>query len=129
MTEGSAPNKECHSERVRSKALSPTLNQQQEDMLYWLECETANVMREAQLRLQDAAEFTTKYATGRMGKEEFAGRYSAYVSRWPDPLKGIADSRAMTDEAVYQEMDKIQEREFKSRKDLRRQIEGEGPSR
>jgi hypothetical protein len=126
MTEDSPGHKGRHAERVRRK---PTLNQQQEDMLDWLDWETANVMREAQLRIQDATEFTTRFASGRMGKEELDKRYSAYASRWPDPLKGVADSRGMTDEAIYEAMARIGEKDVQSREELRRQIEGRGPSR
>jgi hypothetical protein len=83
------------------------------EMLLWLRDETNLVTKGAELRLRDATDFATKYATGKMTAEEAHQRWGAYTARWPDAIPGVEDSRGKTDNEILQEVDERHQRLIK----------------
>jgi hypothetical protein len=81
-----------------------------DEMLLWLRDETNLVTKGAELRLRDATDFVTQYATGRMTAEEAHRRFGSYTTRWGDAIPGVADSRGKTDNEILKEVDERHQR-------------------
>ena len=109
MAEDSPGEKPTHAERVGRKPIKHKLSEGKQDALKYLAWETANVSREAALRIEEVTQYVTEYALGKMSREEFEKRDFAYISRWGDALGGVADSRGMTNKEVYKAMEKMKE--------------------
>ena len=60
-----------------------------EEMRVWLLDETRNVLKEAELRVRDATEFTTAYAMGKLSPAQAHERLRRYDARWGEALEGV----------------------------------------
>jgi hypothetical protein len=78
-----------------------------QDMVNWLEGEIRDISREAELRIQDATDFVTAYAMGKLSEEQMNRRRSIYLSRWGEPaLAGLFTTDKMSNEEILRRLDK-----------------------
>lgn len=59
-----------------------------DEMRTWLQDEIRDVLKECQLRLNDAVEFTTAYSRGELSPKAANARLEHYTDRWGEPLQG-----------------------------------------
>jgi len=76
-----------------------------EEMKRWLEEETADVKRAAELRLKEAAGFVTAYANGEISAKEAADRSYEYDCRWGEALPGVWRSQGVPDDVILRTID------------------------
>lgn len=84
-----------------------------EEMRQWLATEVRNVIKEADLRVKDATEFTTAYTLGKLTPKQAMARLSRYDGRWREPLYGVAAADFKTDEELVAKIDEAHAREAK----------------
>jgi len=72
----------------------------------WLAQEVRDVTRASELRLRDATEFVTAYASGKLTPEEADERWWRYQDRWGEALPGVFFSETKTDEQIVETIDK-----------------------
>jgi hypothetical protein len=73
----------------------------------WLEGEIRDISREAELRIQDATDFVTAYAMGKLSEEQMNRRRSIYLSRWGEPAPaGLFTTDKMSNEEILRRLDK-----------------------
>lgn len=75
------------------------------DMVSWLKQELRDLSRATQLRTQDAVDFVTAFATGRISEKEVTERLSVYGSRWGDAIPGLMTTENMTNEEIIRRLD------------------------
>jgi ribulose kinase len=76
------------------------------EMREWLQREVTHVMKEAELRIADAADFVTAYATGKLSPQEASERMKRYDNRWGEAtLLGIMSEQGMTNEEILRRLD------------------------
>ena len=81
------------------------------DLCKWLESQSTEVLKAAELRIRDATEFVTRYATGEMTAREAMVRFNKYSLRWPDALPGVTmwpidrETLQSTDEEILRRVD------------------------
>lgn len=80
-----------------------------EEMRGWLLEETRNVLKESELRVREAAEFVTAYATNKLTPEEANRRLNEYDTRWSAALEGVYASSFKTDADIIAAIDKAHE--------------------
>ena len=76
-----------------------------EDMRVWLLDETRNVLKEAELRVREATEFTTAYAMGKLSPAQAHERMRKYDARWGEALEGVYASSFKSDDAILKAID------------------------
>lgn len=74
-------------------------------MKRWLELETADVKRAAELRLKEAAGFVTAYSNGEISAKEAAERQYEYQNRWGEALPGVWRSEGVPDDVILRKID------------------------
>ena len=89
------------------------------DMQRWLERESADVLKAAELRLNDAKDFVARYVDRQGTREEMMQRFDKYNLRWPEALPGVTNQSQLTDDEILRQID---ERSHRSRR-------SSGPSR
>jgi hypothetical protein len=77
-----------------------------EDLVLWLQQEIMDITKASQLRIQDATDYVTAYALGKLTPEQVAERHRQYNDRWPDAIPGVYASENMTDKELIQKIDK-----------------------
>jgi hypothetical protein len=78
-------------------------------MVQWLQQEIRDISRSAELRIQDATDFVTAYATGALSEEQMSNRLSIYHDRWGDsPIPGVLTDGKMTNEEIIRRLDNAQ---------------------
>ncbi len=76
-----------------------------EEMREWLRQELADLTKAMELRVQDATDFVTGYALGKLSPEQAMKRLSTYEYRWGDsPIQGVITDPAMTNEAILRQL-------------------------
>jgi len=76
------------------------------DLRQWLGREIAQVMKEAELRVKDATDFVTGYATGKISEKEASERMAQYDRRWGESaLIAAMTHEGMTDEEILRGLD------------------------
>jgi hypothetical protein len=76
------------------------------DMRQWLGREIAHVMKEAELRVRDATEFVTAYASGEIAEKELSERMNRYDARWGETtLQAAMAGEQMGDEEILRRLD------------------------
>jgi hypothetical protein len=63
------------------------------------------VLKECELRVNDATDFATGYVTGKLSAKQAEKRLSQYDDRWGSPLRGIYASSYSTDDAIVKDID------------------------
>jgi hypothetical protein len=77
-----------------------------EEVRQWLQREVGHVMKEAELRVKDATDFVTAYATGKISAKEAAERMSRYDGRWGEASLIVAmPHEGMTNEEILRRLD------------------------
>src|ERR1700744_216037 len=101
-------------------------------MCGWLQEEVRDVMKEWELRIKDATEFVTEYATGRLPPKEAEERLNQYDRRWHDALYGHR-AGFKTDEELIAAIDKRREENRRAERERYKQLlrrgDATGPSR
>jgi hypothetical protein len=76
-----------------------------EELRQWLQREVGHVMKVAELRVIDATDFVTAYATGKMSAKEASERMSRYDRRWGEAnLLGVMPEEGMTNEELLRRL-------------------------
>jgi hypothetical protein len=76
-----------------------------DEMKRWLELETADVKRAADLRLKEAGAFVTAYSNGEISAKEAMYRQYEYQNRWGEALPGVWRSEGVPDEVILRKID------------------------
>jgi len=77
------------------------------DMQDALGTEIHEVMKDAQLRIQEFAAFTAAYAAGEITPQEATDKYMQYKDKWGDPLPGVTRSILyLGDDEIVADMNK-----------------------
>ena len=82
-----------------------------QEMAGWLSREVTNATRASELRIKDAADFVTAYASGQITPEQAEERLHQYSKRWGDALPGITDATGLTDADIVKQIDEIRARQ------------------
>jgi len=77
-----------------------------EEMRVWYAEEIRDVLKECELRIRDATEFTTGYLAGELTSGEANSRLRRYDARWGEPLGGVFASSYQNDEDIVKAIDK-----------------------
>jgi len=78
-----------------------------QDMVHWLEGEIRDISKEAELRIQEATDFVTAYAMGKLSEKQMNLRRSIYLSRWGETnLGGLFTTNKMSNEEILRRLDK-----------------------
>jgi len=76
------------------------------NMVEWLRQEIRDISKATELRLQDATDFVTAFATGKISEEQLSNRLSIYHDRWgEEPIPGVRTDDKMTNEDIIQRLD------------------------
>jgi hypothetical protein len=77
------------------------------DMKDALADEIREVMKDAQLRIQEFSALAAAYAAGEITPHEATDRYMEYKDKWGDPLPGVKrSSKYLSDEEIVADMNK-----------------------
>jgi hypothetical protein len=77
-----------------------------DDARQWLGREIAHVMKEAELRVKDATDFVTAYATGKISEREVSERMDQYDRRWGEAtLLAAMANEGMADNEILRRLD------------------------
>lgn len=76
-----------------------------EEMQGWLRQEIADSAKAMELRVRQAAELATSYASGKITPQEAAKRHAEYDQRWGEALPGTNASKNRTDEEILAAID------------------------
>ena len=98
-----------------------------EEMRAWHAEEIRDVLKECDLRVRDATQFTIAFLAGELTPEQANARLSRYEARWGDPLRGVLTSNHRSDEAIVEAIDKALRRRERLLTHLARASE-RGPS-
>jgi hypothetical protein len=93
-------------EPIFKETLSP------QEMQGWLREEIRDSAKAHELRVKEATEFVTAYASGKISAEEAADRLHQYDKRWGEALYGATASPGVSDEAIVRAIDKARETAF-----------------
>jgi len=88
------------------------------DLRQWLNQEVRDVMKAAELRIKDATDFVTLYATGEISPSEAMRRVEQYDNRWREPILGVTTEENMTNAEILKLRDNAvshPEGQFRSR--------------
>jgi hypothetical protein len=88
---------------MATKAKGAHLNRK--EMQAWLNEEIRDVLKECDLRVRDATDFTTGYLTGKLTAEQANERFDAYYERWDDPLRGVYASSHQNEQSLLDAID------------------------
>ena len=75
-----------------------------EDMGTWCRMEVRNVLKECELRLNEAMDLTTAYQQGRLSRKEANARLDRYSARWNEAIGGM-DAEEHTNEQIMAVID------------------------
>lgn len=70
------------------------------EMRQWLQREVREVMKAAELRIKDATDFVTGYATGEISAKQAAERMTQYDARWGEPIWGVSVEENMSNAEI-----------------------------
>lgn len=76
------------------------------EMREWLQREVRDVLKSSELRIKDATDFVTAYATGALSPEIAMERLHQYDNRWREPILGVSIEEGMTNEEILRLRDK-----------------------
>ena len=73
------------------------------DLRNWLQGEVGDVMKAAELRIQDATQLVTAYVAGELTATQASDRLVAYQTKWDEaPLLGSGSREPLTDDEIRQ---------------------------
>jgi hypothetical protein len=77
-----------------------------EDMTSWLHQETLELTKAMELRMKEATDFVSAFASGRITAQEAENRLQRYQDRWGDSaVPGVTIVEGMTDEDILKKLD------------------------
>jgi len=76
------------------------------ELRQWLQREVRDVMKASELRIKDATDFVTAYATGELTPEVAMERLNQYDNRWRESIMGVTIEEGMTNEEILRLRDK-----------------------
>jgi hypothetical protein len=79
------------------------------DMLHWLKDEASLVAKAAEMRIREATDLVTAYATGEITAAEANKRFYGYSRRWGDAIYGVSSTEGKTDKQIRKEMDEARD--------------------
>ncbi len=78
-----------------------------DDMRSWLQRETSQVLKEAELRVKDATDFVMKFTASKISEKQLSERMSQYEKRWREArLIAAMPSENLTNEQILRNLDK-----------------------
>jgi hypothetical protein len=80
-----------------------------EEMQGWLKEEIRDLAKAHELRIKEATDFVTAYASGKISPEEATERLLRYDRRWGEALYGATASTDLSDEAILSAIDRARE--------------------
>jgi hypothetical protein len=80
-----------------------------EELKRWLEEEIRDSAKAHELRVKDATEFVTAYASGRISPEQAEEHLRRYDRRWGEALYGATVGKNSSDESILQAIDTARE--------------------
>lgn len=85
-----------------------------EDAISWLRMEISHLSKAMELRLTEATDFVTAYASGQITIRELIDRMNVYTRRWGDtPVPGVHLHDGMANEEIIAARDKVIEEELR----------------
>lgn len=85
------------------------------EMEGWLQRETADIRKAAELRTKDAEAFVNAYSKGEISAQEAEQRSYQYSKRWGDALPGLLRSEGLSDEEILRRMDETRKKQSSRR--------------
>jgi hypothetical protein len=80
-----------------------------EEMQGWLKEEIRDSSKAHELRIKEATDFVSAYASGTISAEEAAERLLRYDRRWGEALYGATASPGLSDKAILSAIDRARE--------------------
>lgn len=87
-----------------------------DEMKGWLAQEIRDSAKAHELRVREATDFVTAYASGKIGAEEASARLLRYDRRWGEALPGVTTTESLSDERILEAIDRAREQESFSEK-------------
>ena len=81
------------------------------EMEEWLQRETADIRKAAELRTKDAEAFVNAYSKGEISAQEAEQRSYQYSKRWGDALPGVLRSEGLSDEDILRRLDETRKKQ------------------
>jgi hypothetical protein len=77
-----------------------------DDMRNWLRQEVSELSKAMELRVQDATDFVTAYALGKLTPAQAQARLNRYQDRWGDEvIPGVSTDERMTNAEIIERLD------------------------
>ena len=77
----------------------------------WLQRETADIKKAAELRTKDAEAFVNAYSKGEISAQEAEQHSYQYSKRWGDALPGVLRSEGLSDEDILRRLDETRKKQ------------------